>query len=149
MSCGVGLRCGSDPALLWLWCRLAAIALIWLLAWEPPHAMGAALKKKIKKKRNPFSSLFFFLFLAVPPTCKRSRQSQATAVTPPNPQPLGRQGTPFTILFRSEVWGCEVARLKKFLKSFYMSPVFSPFLLFPQVSPLSCMIYYGEIFQEP
>ena len=24
MSCGVGHRCGSDLALLWLWCRLAA-----------------------------------------------------------------------------------------------------------------------------
>ena len=28
MSCGVGRRGGSDPALLWLWCRLAAVALI-------------------------------------------------------------------------------------------------------------------------
>ena len=26
MSCGVGHRCGSDPALLWLWCRPAATA---------------------------------------------------------------------------------------------------------------------------
>ena len=25
-SCGVGHRCGSDPLLLWLWCRPAAIA---------------------------------------------------------------------------------------------------------------------------
>ena len=25
MSCGVGCRCSSDPTLLWLWCRLAAI----------------------------------------------------------------------------------------------------------------------------
>ena len=24
----IGCRCGSDPASLWLWCRLAAIALI-------------------------------------------------------------------------------------------------------------------------
>ena len=36
MSCGVGLRGGSDPVLLWLWTRLAAIALIQPLAWEPP-----------------------------------------------------------------------------------------------------------------
>ena len=28
VSCGVGCRCGSDPALLWLWCRPAAAALI-------------------------------------------------------------------------------------------------------------------------
>ena len=26
MSCGVGHRCGLDPTLLWLWCRLAAVA---------------------------------------------------------------------------------------------------------------------------
>ena len=30
LTCGVGHRCGSDPTLLWLWlwCRLAAVALI-------------------------------------------------------------------------------------------------------------------------
>ena len=28
MSCGVGCRLSSDLVLLWLWCRLAAIALI-------------------------------------------------------------------------------------------------------------------------
>jgi len=37
-------RCGSDTTLLWLWCRLAAVALIGPLIWEPPYAMGAALK---------------------------------------------------------------------------------------------------------
>ena len=26
MSCGVSHRCGLDPALLWLWCRSAAVA---------------------------------------------------------------------------------------------------------------------------
>ena len=28
-----------------VWCRLAAVAPIRLLAWEPPYAVGAALKK--------------------------------------------------------------------------------------------------------
>ena len=42
---GLTLRV-KDPALPWLWCRPAA--LIGPLAWEPPHAMGAALKKKTK-----------------------------------------------------------------------------------------------------
>ena len=51
MSCGVGLRCSSDPVLLWLWCRQAAIAQIQPLAWEPPYAAGVALKKSIKKKK--------------------------------------------------------------------------------------------------
>ena len=53
MSCGVGHRCGSDLELLWLWRRLAAVALIRLLAWEPPYTVGAALKRqKDKKKRK-------------------------------------------------------------------------------------------------
>ena len=30
----------KDPALLWLWPWLAAVALIRTLAWEPPYAMG-------------------------------------------------------------------------------------------------------------
>ena len=46
MSCGVGCKCHLDPALLWLWCRLAAVAPIHLLAWELPYAAGAALKRK-------------------------------------------------------------------------------------------------------
>ena len=50
MSCGVGQRLGSD--LLWLWCRPAAVALIRPLAWEPPYAEGAALKKKKRKKKG-------------------------------------------------------------------------------------------------
>jgi len=56
MSCGVGHRLGSDPALLWLWHKPEATALIRPLAWEPPYAMGVALekhtKKKIKIKKN-------------------------------------------------------------------------------------------------
>ena len=46
MSCGVAHRFGFDLALLWLWYRLAAVAPIGPLAWEPPYAVGAALKKK-------------------------------------------------------------------------------------------------------
>ena len=51
MSCGVGPRCSSDPALLWLWLwrRLAAAALIQPLAWEPPYAVGVALNKTKQK----------------------------------------------------------------------------------------------------
>ena len=49
MSCGINRRRGSDTVLLWLWCRLAATALIQSLAWEPPYAVGAAQKKTKKK----------------------------------------------------------------------------------------------------
>ena len=52
MSCGVGHRCGSDPILLWLWCRPAATALIIPLAWEPPYAVGAALEKAKRQNNN-------------------------------------------------------------------------------------------------
>ena len=44
--CGVGCRCSSDPALLWLFQRPAAAAPIWPLAWEFPFATDVALKKK-------------------------------------------------------------------------------------------------------
>ena len=49
MSCGVGRRQDVDPALLWLWRRLAATALIRPLAWEPPYAVGADLKSHLIK----------------------------------------------------------------------------------------------------
>ena len=52
MSCGVGHRHTSDLALLWLWCRLAAIALIGPLAWEAPYTTGAALKGQMTKKKK-------------------------------------------------------------------------------------------------
>ena len=50
VNCGVGRRCGSDPTLLGLWCRPAAVALIGSLAWELPHAAVVALKKQKNKK---------------------------------------------------------------------------------------------------
>ena len=52
MNCNVGRRCSSDLVLLCLWCRLAAVAPIRLLAWEPPYATGAALKRQKKKKKK-------------------------------------------------------------------------------------------------
>ena len=54
MSCGVSHRRGLDPVKLWLWCRLAAMAPIGPLAWEPPYAMRAAqeMAKRQKKKKK-------------------------------------------------------------------------------------------------
>ena len=52
MSCGGGCRRGSDLALLWLWHRLAAVAPMRPLAWEPPYAMGTTLEKTNKTKQN-------------------------------------------------------------------------------------------------
>ena len=60
MSCDVGCRRSSDPTLLWLRRRLAAIATIGPLAWEPPYAMGAAVEnaKRQKKKKIPYRIFF-------------------------------------------------------------------------------------------
>ena len=68
MSCGVGRRCSSDLALLWLRRRPAATAPIGSLDWEPPYTAGAALKrqnktKKKEKKRKEKKILFELLML--------------------------------------------------------------------------------------
>ena len=58
VSWGGGHRCGLDPVLLWLWCQLAAAAVIQPLAWELAYAMGAALKRKEREiKREKHVSL--------------------------------------------------------------------------------------------
>ena len=57
VSYGVGHRCSSDPELLWLWCRPAAVALIQTLAWELPYATDAAIKRKKKERGQSQASL--------------------------------------------------------------------------------------------
>ena len=53
MSCGVGLRLGSDLAWLWLWRRQAAVA---------PNATDAALKRqKTKKKKQIIKSRYIII----------------------------------------------------------------------------------------
>ena len=59
MSCGIGGKPSSDLALLWLWCRPAAVTLTQALTWEPPYVMGAALKEKGKKNKHTGSSMKF------------------------------------------------------------------------------------------
>ena len=78
MTCGVGRRRGLDLALLWLWRRPGATALIRPLVWEPPYARGAALEKTKKRKKEKkginhkyeglfLDSLFYFTGLNVCP----------------------------------------------------------------------------------
>ena len=54
MRCGIGHRHGSVSALLWLWCRSAAVALNRHLAWKLPYGP----KETKKKKKVMISSLF-------------------------------------------------------------------------------------------
>ena len=55
MSCSTGRRHSLDLVLLWLWHRPKATAPLRPLAWEPPYAMGVALKRQKKKgkKKSP------------------------------------------------------------------------------------------------
>ena len=57
VSCGVNCSCGLDLALLWLYYKLAAIALIGPLTQVLPYATSAALKKQKKKKKKKDLSL--------------------------------------------------------------------------------------------
>ena len=52
VNCGVDCSLGSDPMLLWLWCRPAAAAPILPLTWEPPYAAGAAPKRHTHTKHR-------------------------------------------------------------------------------------------------
>ena len=58
MSCGVGHRHGSDPALLWLWYRPAGADPTQSQAWELPYARGVALKRKGKKKESDTETMY-------------------------------------------------------------------------------------------
>ena len=51
LSCGVGCRRGSDPTLLWLWCRPVATAPIRPLAWEPPYAATEAAQEIANRQK--------------------------------------------------------------------------------------------------
>ena len=55
-SCGIGHRCGWDPALLWLWCRPAAAVPIRPLAWELPIRHKCGPKKQKQNKTSKKSS---------------------------------------------------------------------------------------------
>ena len=55
--------------MLWLWRRPMAAALIRPLAWEPPYATGAVLKKKKKRKEKTKKT-------KKPPNCSGSRDKK-------------------------------------------------------------------------
>ena len=52
MTYGVHRRCGSDPSLLWLWCRPTAAAPIQPQSWELPYTTSVGLKSQKKKKKK-------------------------------------------------------------------------------------------------
>ena len=48
-NCGVDRRCGSDPVLLWLWCRPAVTSPV------QPLAMGTPIAEKKSRKRKKYA----------------------------------------------------------------------------------------------
>ena len=64
MSGGVHHRRSLNLALLW--CRPAATAPIGPLAWEPPYAVGVALEKTKKRKKEKDIKLPKLLCLLLP-----------------------------------------------------------------------------------
>ena len=52
VSSGVGPRHSIDPEMLWLWCTLAATAVIQPMAFRTSRVVGAALKRPKKKKKK-------------------------------------------------------------------------------------------------
>ena len=55
VNCGVSHRRGLDLVLLCLWHRLAALAPIRSIAWEPPYAAGAAVKRTTTPNPKPYN----------------------------------------------------------------------------------------------
>ena len=87
MSCSIGHRRRPDPKLLWLWHRPVATATIRPLAWEPPHAVSAALEKtkklklKLKKiKRRNILSNSPLLHFQKPPSQSLLTLSQNSSI---------------------------------------------------------------------
>ena len=69
MSCGAGQRLSWDLAMLWLWCRPEAVALTRPLAWEPPYATGAALKRTKRPPPQKKRRISVVIFIDIIPQC--------------------------------------------------------------------------------
>ena len=126
MSCGVGHRCSSDPGLLWLWCRPAAVVLIQLLAWEPPYAAGSTLKRKKERKEK---SMWSYIYVSLEREGGRDKDY--------------KPGTLFTLCYLSQAW-MELLCIKSFFCNFSIS-----LKLFPSIKsfffPLWQSLQHGEV----
>ena len=56
MNCGVGHRCILDPVLLWLWCRLAAVAPIPSLGNSLFHTCSPENKQNDEQKNKQIAT---------------------------------------------------------------------------------------------
>ena len=93
VSSGIGCRHTLNLALLWLWHRPMAIALIQPLAWEFPYPVGVALKRQQQQKNSYLClnlyivreeksfSPFLSRFLAETPPCDKRRETNLSLMT--------------------------------------------------------------------
>ena len=94
MGCGVRRRRSSDLALLWLWRRLAAAALIRPLAWQLPHATGSALKRQKKRKKD--RPMFVRVFRN-PPSLSFLLSKQVVSIHAFSPRRMWRRLSPLLL----------------------------------------------------
>ena len=112
MSCSVGRRCGSDLALLRLWCRPAAGGLIGPLAWERPYAAGVALKREKEMLAwDPEALLAFYLNVGLDLLLKyRPSSFSIDSKVPESSAPARSEPTPgsphrmFAVILKSREW---------------------------------------------
>ena len=74
--------------MLWLWCRLAAVAPIRPLILEPPYAKGAVLKRQRAKKKNKtllvaIKAVLRGKFIAIQAFLKKRRKISNKQFNPP------------------------------------------------------------------
>ena len=100
VSCGIGHRCGSHPALLWLWHRLAVVFLIRFLAWELPCVTGSALKSQKQTKKAPKHPKqppsLSHSYVPLRPTLPCSQQPLPTPPRPRSLSPISECPPPLT-----------------------------------------------------
>ena len=134
-----------------LWCRPAAIAPIWPLAWEPPCAAGAALKSKKKRKKKKKKKMRYLgssspvpvlWLLSVEKLPGNSRSSNTP--WPGSLGPESQQRCPFfSFLGKRCTWskGTEAAVSRSW---FCLVPGWSQGFAAPRTSPSRSVLYGSE-----
>ena len=90
-NCDIGSRCSSDAILLWLWCRPAAAAPVWPLAWELPYVRSE--KSAFPYKTDAFISIHQWFLKTTPspknplPTTRSTLNKQTNKNKNENPRP--------------------------------------------------------------
>ena len=91
------MSCSLDPVLLWLQQRLGAAALVQPLAWEPPDAVSAALKRQNTNKIKTHLELAAFSWVWLFILQKTKRITHAVKIPLPSGSDPGFQPCAFRV----------------------------------------------------